>query len=247
MAPKFLCCLPLRLGVLVISLIQFVICGATAGLLWFFVHFLLENHDDQASLPNFGDQDIKKAQAVAIALGVLYTLATAIGILGFFGALFKKTTFVKIFRALLFVVLILQLASAVLSIVLYYWIKHHSFDRCTRDATDDVSKRLCDFVANFRKSSPASIWVSSIVPVVILGYACYVVHHYSKRLGRQEFDKNRLAATYHPVGTPAPAKDESMVPLTQPAVTYPYSDAPHSFGRQPQQAIKGDIDISNRV
>jgi len=34
MGAKFLCCLPLRLGVLVISLIQFLICGGVAGLLW---------------------------------------------------------------------------------------------------------------------------------------------------------------------------------------------------------------------
>ena len=34
MGAKFLCCLPLRLGVLVISLIQFLVCGGVAGLLW---------------------------------------------------------------------------------------------------------------------------------------------------------------------------------------------------------------------
>ncbi|KAG6889116.1 hypothetical protein C0995_003685 [Termitomyces sp. Mi166 len=34
MAAKFLCCLPLRLGVLVIAFIQFIITGATAAAVW---------------------------------------------------------------------------------------------------------------------------------------------------------------------------------------------------------------------
>jgi hypothetical protein len=35
MSPKFCCCLPLRLGTLVITLIQFLLCGVAAGGFWY--------------------------------------------------------------------------------------------------------------------------------------------------------------------------------------------------------------------
>jgi hypothetical protein len=40
MAPKFCCCLPLRLGAMVISLLQFLFCGAAAGGFWYLLHLI---------------------------------------------------------------------------------------------------------------------------------------------------------------------------------------------------------------
>ena len=45
MAAKFLCCLPLRLGVLIISFVQFLFAGAIAGLLWFSVWYSKEHEN----------------------------------------------------------------------------------------------------------------------------------------------------------------------------------------------------------
>jgi hypothetical protein len=46
MAAKFLCCLPLRLGVIVISFIQFLLCGGFAGLQWWALWYANENAND---------------------------------------------------------------------------------------------------------------------------------------------------------------------------------------------------------
>jgi len=43
MAAKFLCCLPLRLGVIVISFLEFLLCGGSAGLLWWAVWYANKN------------------------------------------------------------------------------------------------------------------------------------------------------------------------------------------------------------
>jgi len=43
MAAKFLCCLPLRLGVIVISFLEFLLCGGSAGFLWWAVWYANKN------------------------------------------------------------------------------------------------------------------------------------------------------------------------------------------------------------
>lgn len=72
-----------------------------------------------------------------------------------------------------------------------------------------------------------------LIDVAIFIDACYVVHNYSRRLTKQKADREIIAtrSTSGPVYTAVKPndKDESH-PLSQPAYSYPYSDAPHSFG-----------------
>ena len=51
MAAKFLCCLPLRLGVIVISFIQILVCGGYAGLLWWALWYDKEHANDCKHVP----------------------------------------------------------------------------------------------------------------------------------------------------------------------------------------------------
>lgn len=45
MAAKFLCCLPLRLGVLLFTLFQFLVCGAAGAFFWW-AYYVLRNHKE---------------------------------------------------------------------------------------------------------------------------------------------------------------------------------------------------------
>ena len=51
MAPKFLCCLPLRFGVFVISLLQFLVTGGYAGFLWWAFWYESENDGEHFPCP----------------------------------------------------------------------------------------------------------------------------------------------------------------------------------------------------
>ncbi|KAG5729967.1 hypothetical protein E4T56_gene5641, partial [Termitomyces sp. T112] len=64
MAAKFLCCLPLRLGVLVIAFIQFLITGATAAAVWW--SLLDANNEPQLT---------QKLKTGIILIGVVYTVS----------------------------------------------------------------------------------------------------------------------------------------------------------------------------
>ncbi|KAF5333930.1 hypothetical protein D9611_014981 [Ephemerocybe angulata] len=203
MAAKFLFCLPLRLGVILFTLFQFVICGGAAGLVWYAYALLHKNPSDSdrdtwADLP-------KEIKIVWIVLGVVYSLASFVGLLGFLGAIFKKTGFVRTYLALLWCTFLLQLGSGIWSMVTYYR-------------------------AQLKKIPQGYIIASSIVPIVIIAYALYVVHHYIKRLQKQQYEKEMA---FKPKSGFATVKGkEETYPLTQPTTTYPYSDSGNAFGHK---------------
>lgn len=96
MAPKFLCCLPLRLGVAVISFIQFVFCGGTAGLLWWALWSNQAHNDCQSCyfsslffseshviLFFSGSEMTKNMKLTVIIVASVYTFATLVSLLGY--------------------------------------------------------------------------------------------------------------------------------------------------------------------
>ncbi|KAJ3570909.1 hypothetical protein NP233_g4104 [Leucocoprinus birnbaumii] len=229
MSPKFCCCLPLRLGTLVISLIQFALCGLAAGAFW----WLLWWTKDQGVYETL-QNSIKISFIVA---GAIYTFAAIIGLFGFLGAIFKKNGLVRSYLALLYVTLMLQVASGIYSLVMFYRFRDHpgQEENCvniTGGSPSNTQITYCDALANISKMPVWGIWVSALVPIVVVAYACYVVHNYARRLAKQKLDREifptRSLAT-GPEYTAVKPHEESH-PLTQPAYNYPYSDAPHSFG-----------------
>jgi len=239
MVAKFLCCLPLRLGVLVISFLLFLISGAAAALMWMILHFI---NNDEIHL----DELPKDFKTVVIVLGAVYTFSTVLCVLGLLGAIFRKKGFVRLFYVLLCALLAIETAANVVAIVTYYRTRHNPLQQCLNGGDDRFTKNFCDFANNLKNSSQAVIWVTAIVPLIIIGYACYIVSNYIKRLERQKAEEFRFKGVYEPVGLPAPVKDESTVPLTVPETTYPYADATHSFGHHAQTPVPGYY-ASNKV
>jgi len=228
MAPKFCCCLPLRLGTLIISFIQFLLCGAAAGGFW----FLLWAAKERGLLENLENS----ARISLIVAGVVYTLAALIGLFGFFGSIFKKNGLVKTYLALLYLTLILEIASGVFSLVMFYRFRDGKKPDCVKNVPTNNGTTSIDYCAaldNFANLPVWSVWVSSLVPILIVAYACYVVQSYTTRLAKQRADREIIATRTFATGSEYTAvkPEEEGHPLTQPPTySYPYSDAPHSFG-----------------
>ncbi|EKM80736.1 hypothetical protein AGABI1DRAFT_112479 [Agaricus bisporus var. burnettii JB137-S8] len=225
MAPKFCCCLPLRLGAIVISFLQFLLCGAAAGGFWYLLHLV----DTEV---NFDQVDHARNVRIAfIVAGSICTFGALIGLIGFFGAAFKKNGLVKTHLALLYVSLLLQVASGICSIIIFYRFRHddETRERCIGGSSDAVKINLCNALS-LENTPEWAIWVSSLVPTVVVAYACYVVHSYSRRLAQQKADDQifpRSGPAYTPVLVTD--KDESHS-LSRPHYSYPYADTTHSFG-----------------
>jgi len=242
MAAKFLCCLPLRLGVIVISLLQLLFCGALAVLLWWALLYAGKHGNDLTTVT-------QSMKTTIIIVASVYTAAALVGVLGFLGAIFKKNGFVKTFLILLCAVFGLQVGSSIWYLITFYHTRGtDTLSKCINGSTDSNRIAYCNQLDAYKRVPQGVMIASVIVPIIIQAYACYVVNQYSKRLNMQEAENNRQSRAFQPSGPvyqPVKPQDETF-PLTQPTSQYPYADAPHSFGHNHGKSLGGN-DVSCKV
>ncbi|TFK75473.1 hypothetical protein BDN72DRAFT_832355 [Pluteus cervinus] len=210
MSAKFLCCLPLRLGVLIISFVQFLICFLVAGLMWFALHV----SEHAQTIP----PGVKRS---VIIFAVVYSFAGLISFIGFIGAIARKHGFVRTFALLLQFCLGFQIGSGIYFLISFLTNKGDYIKTCLDNATNDDQKDAC---TQFSHINNAAVILGVLIPIFIQGYASYVVSAYATRLAREKASSKSAPKS----GTYQPVHGETY-PLTQPA-SYPYADNTHSFG-----------------
>ncbi|KAJ7647264.1 hypothetical protein FB45DRAFT_892900 [Roridomyces roridus] len=95
---KFCCCLPVRVGVIIMSILGMLFAGLLSILLWFEVD----------SSPNMS----KGERTVFIITGLVETLLFVASILGFVGAVVRKQVFVQIYAYFLYFHFLLNVGVA---------------------------------------------------------------------------------------------------------------------------------------
>ncbi|KAH6914263.1 hypothetical protein BKA70DRAFT_1519944 [Coprinopsis sp. MPI-PUGE-AT-0042] len=225
MAAKFLCCLPLRLGVFIFTLLQFLVSGAAAGLFWYIV-FSPDTSEQFRTLADY-------VRTTVIVVASVYTFTALVGLVGFLGAIFKKTAMIKTFFGVLVVSFLIQLASSIWFIVVFFRARALG----QNDDCEDVIGikgvnvvALCDSLRNLKDVSVASIIVPTVISHLITIYMIYVTYHYIQRVKDQNSTKGSAvfgtrAPAYAPLG-----KSEEAQSLTHSQPQYPYADTAHSFG-----------------
>jgi len=75
------------------------------------------------------------------------------------------------------------------------------------------------------------------------------VYNYATRLAKQQADREIIATRSFATGPEYTAvkPHEEIHPLTQPAYSYPYSDAPHSFGNTASGHAANYYNSENKV
>ncbi|KAJ6558441.1 hypothetical protein DFH09DRAFT_1365113 [Mycena vulgaris] len=221
MGAKYLCCLPLRLGVLIISFLQFVVSAFAAGLIAFFL-VLQANHETVKGI-RFETEIPTRTKIIAIVVAVIYGLVALVSLTGFIGAIRKKESFVGIFSNLLRFFLVVQVAAVVAYFVLYFVDKDEFSKLCIGSSTDQQVIDACN------ATSKHSLWVvivSAIVPILFQAYGVYIVSCYVTKLHNQKFLRQESFGFKGPGYVPVPEENH---PLTHQAA-YPYADNSHSFG-----------------
>jgi hypothetical protein len=222
MAPKFLCCLPARFGVFIISLLQFLVCGGLAGFLWWALWYDSEN--DAAALA-------KTMKVTVIVVASVYTFVALISLIGFIGAILRKYKFIKTFFIVLFVSLLFQVAVGIWYLVTFYKTRNQSLDDCLDGSTNQTKLEYCKAIQVYKKYPQGYILANVIVPIVIQLYACVVVHSYSRYLEHEDAEKHRhFNRVPGPVYQPVNHRDEQHYPLTDGTYTYPFKDGSNSYG-----------------
>ncbi|KAJ7668510.1 hypothetical protein DFH06DRAFT_982286 [Mycena polygramma] len=208
MGAKYFCCLPLRFGVLVISLLGFLSSAAVTGLLAY-VLILDAQGKESVDIPS-------RTRTIAIVLAAIYGLVALISLTGFIGAVRKKESYVGIFSTLLRFFLFLQVAVVIAYIVLYFIDKNEFKKLCVGDSTDQNVIDACNSSGSL---SVGVVIASAVVPVLFQAYGVYVVTAYARKLRTEDTSVfNGPGTSYVRVGEP-----EESHPLTyQP--TYPYTD-----------------------
>ncbi|TFK44438.1 hypothetical protein BDQ12DRAFT_661196 [Crucibulum laeve] len=202
MAAKFLCCLPLRFGVLLISFLQFLASGATAGLVWWLLWYTNEH----------SVSEITQSMKISIIItGSVSTLGALIGLFGFLGAILRKSGLVLTFLFVLYLVLGLQIAGTIYFLITFYKTRGQSLEECVNVSISRSGISVCNALEEYKKISQGGMIVSLIVPILV----------------QILFKAPSQTEVYQPVKP----TDDSFPALTQPNTKYPYADASNSFGR----------------
>ncbi|TFK23676.1 hypothetical protein FA15DRAFT_620457 [Coprinopsis marcescibilis] len=230
MGAKFLFCLPLRLGVSIFTMGQFLVAGAIAGLAWF-ITFGPRNTLEWELL-------VATLRTGLIIFASIFSFISFVGLLGFFGAMFKKTALVSIYVVVLWFSYFIQLAGGIWFIVQFFKLRNlGALDRCDDeirkngitfgDLTVDLND-VCDALEKLNKAFHPAVIIGVFVAInIILLYVIYIGHAFIGRLKDKKYEKVYGGGTAIP--SYAPVKQAENIPLTVQG-SYPYTDASNSFG-----------------
>ncbi|KAJ7072611.1 hypothetical protein C8F01DRAFT_254838 [Mycena amicta] len=222
MAPKYLCCLPLRLGVLLISFINFLASAVVSGALAALLILDAQGKDHFTHGDTTVDVHLTgKYKYAAIAVAVVYGLVAIISLTGFIGAIRKSESMVRVFSALCKFFLALQVAVSVAAIILSIVNKDELKKLCIGDSTNQSVIDACN---NFAGQRLWSLIVGSIVPLIFQAYGVYIIAAYARKLRMDD----ESAVMYRSGPGYVKVAGEEAHPLTAPSYPHAaYSDASH--------------------
>lgn len=102
----------------------------------------------------------------------------------------------------------------------------------------------------YRSDCGYGLYVAYRLPTRVMGAdhrtdCVYVVYHYIQRLNKQKLEKELRYHKSTPSYAPGKNKEETH-PLTQPVVTYPYTDSGNAFGAKSAPAPTGYAPVASQ-
>jgi len=211
---KFCCCLPVRLGVFVLSLLAMVGGSFVAG-----IGFI--------QIAGSSVNPIETSDKVAIWIqSLMYLVLALVGAIGFIGALIRKLSMISTFSLVLAVHLGFSVASGVFSIYTMF----------TRDASNVVNQCIANAVSQGAvvtdKDCQNGVAVMKGVMVVIYVltwliqlYAYFIVERYADQLEAEDLlDQKVVPRTLPEISAP------QMTNFSGYGSSYPFADAHSAYG-----------------
>ncbi|KAJ3874418.1 hypothetical protein F5051DRAFT_416875 [Lentinula edodes] len=202
MSPHFLCCLPIRLGAFFVGVVEFLLSGLVAAVMWAGLYL---NSQDKLS------PELSKNQKIAVALfGASYTLLFLASTFGILGVLRKRISWIQTFSSFMKGYLIGNTIVTIINIVIFF-IDNKDTGTCV--ITDENGN--CDNTSLSRGAQIAIVIVVAIVPLLVQAYACWILSDCIKYLR----DKQVYPMTYYPFSSGGyaavgPSSKEENVSLT---------------------------------
>lgn len=228
MSKHFCCCIPVRFGVFVFSLVSLLGSGFLALVCWASLAEMVGGK----TINNMNFGNASKGQRIATGVaGGIFSLIAFVSFLGFLGAIFRKYALVKLYSASTW---FFVLAASIASGFFYYFAYsgQELFDGCEVKDQQGLEHDCRIILKTWQKI------VCTIVTVVVLlvfVYIASVIGRYVDQL-HQEHDEYRLAqpskgSSYQPTYYP-PQVQETHQGLLNTSAAYPYTDQSHSYGHR---------------
>ncbi|KJA17224.1 hypothetical protein HYPSUDRAFT_46671 [Hypholoma sublateritium FD-334 SS-4] len=220
---KFCCCLPVRFGVFVLSLVAMLGGGFVAA--YGYIQIARQNtaplaHDD----------------LVAVWIqSVMFTFLAALAVFGFFGCLIKNRRMVSGFAIALAIHLGLSVAAGIYALVsLFKQDPQQAIANCMAGGAPDATTDACRTTVNVMKGVAVAIYV---VTWLVQLYAYFIVERYVDQLDDEEHEKH-----------PAVVVPQTVIQVGGPmATTYQQPHYPFTAPGQAMGTPRGGRDASNNV
>ncbi|KZW01798.1 hypothetical protein EXIGLDRAFT_829732 [Exidia glandulosa HHB12029] len=206
----FCCCLPVRLGALLLSALQLVLSGGVAAIAWREVFV--------TGIPAGTER------TALIVVGAVFTFMALVSAFGFIGSLVRARVLVAMFATMLYILVALSLGSGIWSVwSLFHGGGQEFLDACAKQESqldlaqakslagegnvDKVLESLCHGALDTIRI--VYIVVLSITILIQL-YCAYIVKEYAAQLGDEEDRKQMKAAAMYNVSQPQPVVINNM-------------------------------------
>lgn len=219
---KFCCCLPVRIGVFVLSALSAFLGGISAFVVWYTVIRTAKygtvdsnlsslnnlnstitnstNTDDWQSSLNSVALD-KQQYYAFIVIGVILSIYTLFSLFGFLGAIFRKRAFVALYSTVLWFLLGANIAVGVYMSYSAIRRRNDLAAQCAADSQNNQNNIIADgenkiTSAACDAASKIGIAVYIIVTVVqllIQLYCCIIVKRYVEQLSEEQGFKQHVA------------------------------------------------------
>ncbi|KAJ7480735.1 hypothetical protein FB451DRAFT_1365156 [Mycena latifolia] len=177
---KFCCCLPVRFGVFIMSIMALLGGGLVTTLTWI-------------QVKNLGEHPLPKSDEITLYIvASMFSLLALVGAFGLIGAMGKNTTLVSIFGGMLNVHLAFSVLTGAFAI--YSLFKSSNADavaKCVKGSTDQHVIDACKTALNVTKGLITGAYALSWI---IELYGCIIVHNYVRQLHEEEDAKERSSA-----------------------------------------------------
>lgn len=209
---KFCCCLPVRFGVFILSLLAMVGGSFVAAMGWIQVSQLKQNPLDRSE---------------EIALWIhssMFTLLALLSVFGFIGAIIKNRRMVSGFAIALAIHLGFSIASGIFT--LYSQFKANSADAVATclSASTDATEDGCKSGIAIMKGIMVAIYV---ITWFIQLYAYFIVERYADQLDDEEMSKNLVVI---PRTLPEVSAPPQVTTYNSFGASYPFTAPQQSFG-----------------
>ncbi|KAK0215533.1 hypothetical protein IW262DRAFT_1277454 [Armillaria fumosa] len=173
----FLCCLPLRLGVLIIAALTLAGSALVAIGAWINVHNIINKTLELS----------KSGEITMYIVAGVYTLVAIVSFLGLVGALTARPGLVSMFNSLQIGSFIVSLAIGAYSLYLLFSDKYNTdISDCVNsvDASADTAQQFCNAAL---KVSKAAVVVIYAITWLVQFYGIFIVRSYVRELEEKRF------------------------------------------------------------